>query len=268
MLTEAQKELFHEKGYLLLPQIIAKESRGFEDFVWNCLSELHGIKKNDPSTWNKPGAWIGMKAYKEAKILKRIGTDRVCNAIDSLLGKATWKKPNHWGGFLINFPDTPSDEWYLPNAGWHVDYHFTNSPDTLFGIRVFVFLSKVSARCGGTLLVSGSHQLVAQFVRSLTEEEKKLQYAQLVKRFNTSNNWLRALTQDKVDSPGRIQKFMDQPQTVKNVELCVDQLCGRPGDVVLMHPWTLHTRSPHAGKHPRFMLAKSIYCQKEAIQVH
>lgn len=259
MLTADQKDHFFEKGYLLLPQLIAEVASGFEDFVWTCLSQLHGIVRDRPETWNVEAPWFGMKQFKDAPILHGIGTDRLCEAIDDLLGPGNWGKPPHWGGFLVNFPDTEPERWYIPNAGWHVDYHYTHDADTLFGLRVFTFLSEVKPRGGGPLIVSGSHRLIDKYVRRLTPEERSLKYARLRKRFDRSNAWMRRLTQEDEHEAGRNRALMEELSVVDEVEVRVEQVCGRPGDIMLMHPWLLHVRSPHGGDTPRFMLAKSIY---------
>lgn len=259
MLTAEQKDLFFAKGYLILPQIIAEAATGFEDFVWDCLAQLRGVRRQDPQTWDLDAPWVGLKKYKEAEILQGIGSDQLCEAIDDLLGPNTWDKPRHWGGFLVNFPDTDPASWYIPNTGWHVDYHYTHNEDRLFGLRVFTFLSESKPRGGGTLIVSGSHRLVARFASELTLEERSLKYALLQKRFLQSNPWLQRLTQEDEHQAGRVQAFMEKSHRIDDVEIRVEQMSGRPGDILLMHPWLLHVRSPHSGTHPRFMLAKSIY---------
>ena len=57
-----------------------------------------------------------------------------------------WDKPRHWGGFLVSFPNTEPAQWYIPNDGWHVDFHYTYPRDPLFALRVFTFLSEVKPR--------------------------------------------------------------------------------------------------------------------------
>ena len=54
---------------------------------------------------------------------------------------------------------------------------------------------------------------------------------------------------------------MARPAVVGGVAVRVVELCGGPGDVILMHPWLLHAASPNASDRPRFMLAKDIVAQ-------
>ena len=259
MLTTEQKQTFFDKGYLILPQLIAEAAVEFETFVWDCLGRLHGMRRDERQTWDVLNPWFGMKQFKEADLLQGIGTPQLCEAIDDLLGGGNWDKPRHWGGFLVNFPDTEPSAWYIPSDGWHVDYHYTHPPEPLFGLRVFTFLSEVEPRGGGTLVVSGSHRLVADFISGLTEEERTLKYAHLRKRFNRSNAWLRRLTEEDEHAAGRNEALMEKETEIDGVAVRVEQFCGRPGDIALMHPWLLHVRAPNAGTGPRFMLAKSIY---------
>jgi hypothetical protein len=39
----------------------------------------------------------------------------------------------------------------------------------------------------------------------------------------------------------------------------VAELTGQPGDVVLTHPWVLHSWSYNTGSYPRMMLTKNLY---------
>jgi ectoine hydroxylase-related dioxygenase (phytanoyl-CoA dioxygenase family) len=42
------------------------------------------------------------------------------------------------------------------------------------------------------------------------------------------------------------------------VRVSVRELTGEPGDVVLMHPRTLHTPAPNTGRDPRMMLVEIV----------
>lgn len=52
--------------------------------------------------------------------------------------------------------------------------------------------------------------------------------------------------------------LMEEEGRVGDVEVRVEELCAKAGDIVLMHPWVVHTSSPIRGNKPRFMLAKNI----------
>ena len=123
----------------------------------------------------------------------------------------------------------------------------------------FVFLNEVGPRAGGTLVVRGSQRLVERFVRGLTPEQRAQKYSLLKKQFNASDPWLAELTAGDVGATGRADRFQECVHEIHGVPVCVDDLQGSPGDVVLTHPWMLHATSPNAGDGPRIMLGKNIY---------
>ena len=263
MLTSEQKQAFHAKGYVPIPGIAGGAAEAFEAFVWARLEELHGIRRHDRATWDHPAPWVGMKKFKDAELLQSFTSAELCSAVDELLGPGNWLKPRHWGGFLVNLPKPgETGPWYIPTGGWHVDYHYTYEPNPLFGLRVFSFLSEVEPKGGGTLLVSGSHRVVADYVKELSSEERGLGYAKLRERMHASLPWFKSLTRGDERDPHRIPSFMEQGGRVGNVEVRVEPLCGQAGDVVLMHPWVVHAGSPIRGVKPRFMLAKNLYAER------
>jgi hypothetical protein len=46
--------------------------------------------------------------------------------------------------------------------------------------------------------------------------------------------------------------------TVRDVALRVVEITGAPGDVVVMHPWTLHSISPNESASPRLALSSHV----------
>ncbi len=265
MLSREQKQTFFSRGFVHLPGIAGTRASEFEAFVWARMEELHGIRQDDRATWNRPGPWVGMKNFKDAELLQSFTTADLCSAIDALLGPGNWKKPRHWGGFLVNLPKSEEEGlWYIPTSGWHVDYHYTHDPEPLFGLRVFSFLSNVEPQGGGTLVVSGSHRVVADYVRTLSTEKRSAGYAKVRDRMHASLPWFQRLTEGNERGPNRIPTLMEESGRVGDVEVRVEQLCGKPGDVVLMHPWVVHTGSPIRGDKPRFMLAKNLDAESVA----
>jgi len=137
--------------------------------------------------------------------------------------------------------------------------HFTHDPDQTIGVRLFTLLSDVEPRGGATLVVTGSHRLVERFVRGLSPTEKEEKFARLVDRFMRTDPWLEELAHGAVDAPERERRFLEDGACIDGFDVRVETISGKAGDGVLMHPWTLHARSPHAGDGPRFILAKDIY---------
>lgn len=262
MLTIEQRQTYYSAGVLHLPGVVTEaKAAEIEDFVWARLNELHGIDRDQPSTWQVDAPWAGLKDYKDHPLLQSIGSTGLCDVIDELLGADNWKKPRNWGGFLVKFPDADPAAWNIPDGYWHVDAHFTYDPATAFGLRVFTFLSDVPPRAGGTLVVTGSHHLVSRFVFRLTSEERSAGFAKLRDQFLAMAPWFRRLTQKNDGSDDRIRYFMDQESVVDGIPVRVEQLGGKRGDVVLMHPWVVHAPAPHCGSRPRFALAKDIFAE-------
>lgn len=263
MLTGEQRTRYERDGYIKLHQAFDPERvAAIADRVWTHLETHKGIRRDDSASWNVPGPWVGLKVLKEEELFLSLDSRKLRGAIDDLLGSGAWQRPRHWGGFLLNFPDCRPEQWNVPAAGWHVDFHYTNEPGTAFGLRVFTFLCEVGPRGGGTLFVRGSHRLVERFVRGLAPAERRRKYSALKATFNASHPWLRELT--SAEGPARVSRFMDRTREIDGVQVRVEQLCGSPGDVVLSHPWMLHASSQNAGTGPRLMLAKLIHTERSA----
>ena len=256
MLTPEQRSEIARQGIVRLPGAFAgSTARAMADRVWSYLEEHRGILR-DGTSWNVPGPWVGLKTLKDEELFQTLHSPVLTRALNDLLGEGNWKKPRHWGGFLVTFPDCRPEEWTIPAKGWHVDGHFTHEPDSTFSIRVFTFLSEVGPRGGGTLVVKGSHRLVRRYIRAMTPEQRQEGYSILRDRFNVSDPWLKDLTSGD-QNPGRTLRFTAEHE-IDGVAVRVEPLCGSPGDVILAHPWFLHATAPNSGPGPRFMLAKDI----------
>lgn len=262
MLTHEQRKTYQAKGYIRLPAAFDRAAaQSMEDFIWARLAELHGIRRDDPDTWSAAAPWIGLNRFKEDAVFQAVGSPAVCAAIDDLLGRGCWKKPRTWGGFLVKFPDPSHGDWTPSDTFWHVDFHFTHQPGTAFGVRLFSLLTEVVPCGGATLVVSGSHRLVERFVSAMTPAERSERFAVLRDRFNGSHPWLAALTETGADQAQRIQTAMKTAEIVDSVPVRVEELCGEAGDVVILHPWLLHSPSPNSSDRPRLQLAKDIFAE-------
>ena len=263
MLTKAQRAEYEERGFVRIPQAFSRaDAEAMADFIWARLADLHGVRRDDRATWTAPAPWVGLNRFKDDPVFAPLNNPATFAAIDDLLGADAWKKPRHWGTFLVKFPDRTPDEWTLPvDAHWHVDFHFTYEPGAPFALRVFTFLSEVSSHGGATLVITGSHRLVERFVASMTPEQRQAGYAALHERLHASHPWLARLTHERQPGLDRGDYFMNRDAVVDGQTVRVEELCAAPGDVILMHPWLLHAAAPNAGDRPRFMLGKDIYAE-------
>jgi hypothetical protein len=71
-----------------------------------------------------------------------------------------------------------------------------------------------------------------------------------------SDPWLKALAMG--GEAERIERFMECGHAIADIPLRVAELSGEPGDVVIGHPWLLHTGGPNCGDRPRFMRVQRI----------
>jgi ectoine hydroxylase-related dioxygenase (phytanoyl-CoA dioxygenase family) len=60
------------------------------------------------------------------------------------------------------------------------------------------------------------------------------------------------------DRGARVARFMTQVEEVDGIPLQVVENTGEAGDVVLLHPLTLHVAAPNNGVAPRFLLSGGV----------
>ena len=248
LLTDQQREEVHAKGFVRIQAFAADEARAMEDAMWTFLESIHGIDREDRSTW-KHTYPSGLQPHKKHPVFDPINSPELLATIDELMGKGKWESPPNWGQFLVTFPETER-VWDVPHD-WHTDYGFTESDDKLFGLLALIYVSNVTERSGGTGVISGSHRLVKQYVR--TQNKQALGKMKRVRKaLQTVNPWMKELCSEG-DPAERIERFMTQDTDCSGIPLRVVDLSGSPGDVVLGHPWLLHSGSLNCGNLPRMM---------------
>jgi ectoine hydroxylase-related dioxygenase (phytanoyl-CoA dioxygenase family) len=149
---------------------------------------------------------------------------------------------------LVTFA-VPGAQWTVPSAGWHVDSY--GPEHDLPGVTVFVFLAPVAERGGGTVVLSGSHQLFNRHIATTGTWRPAEVKAALASR----HPWLRDLwSEDRGAAPIAI----GDGAMLDGVQVRVRELTGHAGEVVLMHPRTLHTPAPNGLPAPRMMLVEIV----------
>jgi ectoine hydroxylase-related dioxygenase (phytanoyl-CoA dioxygenase family) len=177
-----------------------------------------------------------------------MATRQVCGALDDLLGVAGWQPPTAWGLPLVTFA-VPGAQWAVPSTGWHVDSY--GPEHDLPGVTVFVFLAPVAERGGGTIVLSGSHRLFNRHIATTGTWRPAEVKAALALR----HPWLRDVWRDdRRAAPIAI----GDGGMLDGVHVRVQELTGRSGDVVLMHPRTFHAPAPNGLPVPRMMLVEIV----------
>jgi hypothetical protein len=256
MLSESQAEAFAQWGFVRLPGAIdMADARAMEDRIWQFLAERFGMQRDDPATW-RSHYLSGLQPLKKDPIFAAIGGEATRAGLDAVMGEHRWKTPKNWGQFLVSFPDR-SQQWRLPDRVWHTDFGFVAPRDRVFGALLFAFLSEVPERAGGTVIIGGSHRLIADFVAD--QPAKVLGKMKVCRRaFMRSHPWLEALSSD-APCADRDANFLERDSEVNGARARVFELTGKPGDVILCHPWTMHATAPNCGSSPRFMSVQRIF---------
>jgi len=246
-LSASQLERFHTDGWIVMEGAFSPgDARAMQDAWWSELSDVNGIRRDDRATGHQPRS--DLKRAKRDPIQNRIATSRVRGVLDDLLGRARWTWPAHWGRVLTTFPQT--GPWRLPTRIWHSDSPFAWHREALNGVMVVSFIGTVAPRSGGTLIVSGSPQLLRRHDASLGEIERRRGD---IDHFHRSHRWLSTLTGHAPSPSDRTGYFIDDVVDIDGARVRVVELTGEPGDMVFCHPSIVHCAAPNCGENPRFM---------------
>jgi len=226
-----------------------------QDLIWSSLEQQYAIDRNDVASWNRVQLPHRVQHLRGNEVFQPIGGPNVIESINQLLGVGQWKKPWHWGQFLIGFPT--SSTFDVPHQIWHTDFGFETSQVDLTGVLIFSVISDVLAEGGGTLVIDGSHLVMQNFVQTLPKETRSIM-ERVRNAFYTSHPWLQKLTNSH-DPEDRIKYFMQDSNDIDGVPVKVSQIKGKAGDVVVTHPWLLHASSPNCTDQVKMMRVHRIH---------
>jgi ectoine hydroxylase-related dioxygenase (phytanoyl-CoA dioxygenase family) len=223
--------------------------------IWRLLTDKYGIQPDSPATWTVRQV-TGFQSLTRSGTFNSVEGPAVVDALDDLIGKGAWKSTGSWGAPLVTFPEHAC-AWDVPRGQWHLDFPARGSADRLPGIRALAFIAPVACRGGGTVVLTGSHRLVEQLVR--TSQAREGHSAQTRDSLAASHPWLRDLWSEAADQQDRVRRFIDEGVNIDEIRVRVQELTGVTGDVVLMHPWTFHAPAPNCGSTPRLMVSHSVF---------
>lgn len=179
-------------------------------------AERAGADLSRPSS---PRLTVGRQAGPPFTLLN---TERVWGALDHLVGKDRYDRAHFdaHGNFLLSFPGFTERRPSCQLLQWHVDNgyekrtHYTLADGNCAIIPIFL-LTPMFEQGGATMLMRGSHRWVArliQFMNRPISEAEMMCLWRAISRLNITENV---------------------------------SLTGEPGDLVLVHPLTVHTGSPN-----------------------
>lgn len=260
VLSEAQVEHFIEHGYVKLAEAIPREKAlAVQNYVWQQV-EKQGVLRNDRSTWTIPRVHL-REAY-TAPVFQECATQRLADAIEDLIGRDRWAKRDSytsdgWGWWPVNFSVGADRPWDVPTENWHWDgqqfRHFVDSPDQ--GLLLLCVFSDVAPQGGGTVVVDGSHHIIARYLQRFPNG---IEHKEALRDFKTSHPWIAKLVGQSTDeeqagNKSRIERFMSPQTDADGFRLQVVETTAEAGDVFLCHPFLYHATAPNVSGVPRFM---------------
>ncbi|MBM3264832.1 MAG: phytanoyl-CoA dioxygenase family protein [candidate division Zixibacteria bacterium] len=219
-LTRTQAAHFLERGFVVLnecfPREIADEWRAF------AFKRL-GYDPADPQTWIEERVHLP----RMQSVLIRDFAPKAWGGICDLIGgedRAATPDATWGDSFIINFKIGAGKPWIPPGPtlqGWHKDgdffRHFLNSPEQ--GLLVIVVWSDIEPISGGTFVACDSVGHIARLLAAHPEG------------------------------------MLPTGEFGATAQQCTDfaEITGRVGDVVLLHPFMVHSHSYNPSGRPRFI---------------
>ena len=240
---------FERRGVVRLPDFY---SRGDIDLManrlWADLERRCGILRDRPQTWTVVSP-AHFQALNRSGAFNALGSPRMSDLADALLGAGGWDDPAPWGGPLVTFP-TPAP--HLPRPPWHLDVGGLEGLRPLPVLRVFTFLEPALPNGGGTLYVAGSHRLAMEIEGA---GEGPVRSARVRERLRTEHPWFASLLTARSE---RVREFMNVDAQAGGHTVRLEEMIGAPGDLIIMHPGILHATAHNALDRPRIMLTEWI----------
>jgi hypothetical protein len=225
VLTAGQLEQFLTKGYVKLTGCFTPEAaREYSRHVWDRL----GYDPRDPSTWAEPSVHMAPLTDIDVRTFAPTAWRAACELIGGEDRLASGPKAYPWtDAFIVNLTLDSDQPWTGASPatpGWHVDgswfRHYLDSPEQ--GLLTIVLWSEVVHRGGATFVATDSIAPVARFLAAHPE-------GVLPGRAHFPYQELVAGCTDYVEATGDV------------------------GDVYLVHPFVLHTKSPNVLRRPRLI---------------
>jgi hypothetical protein len=185
-----------------------------------------GLSPQDPTGWKEPVVWASDLTGKGpfGDIMR---STRLAGALDDVCGTGGWTPRGALGTVPVRFPRLPPAE----DRGWHIDantvrpdgtYVCSGNPEVML---LLTLLSQVGPDDAPTRIRIGSHRDSAAVLAG-----RELDFVETA-------------------------RLVDAASTHRPLAYAT----GRPGDMYLVHPFTVHAADEHRGDEPRFMAQGPVF---------
>jgi hypothetical protein len=234
ILNDAQVQSFLDNGYLVVPNCL--DLAIAERWIDQAYERL-GYDRNDPSTWTKGIIWMDHQNQMAVRDLAPRAWDAILDVVggeDRLETQVMGLGPGHfttinsfeWSdAFIVNFHNGSDKPWQPPSAqatGWHKDgsyfRHFLDSREQ--SLLTVVLWSDMLHQGGGTFVAPDSVRVIARYLAEHPEGVHPNDF--------------------------RFQELIAQCTRF-------EEITGKAGDFVILHPFMLHASSQNVINIPRFM---------------
>jgi len=209
-------DAFVTDGFVRIEQAASREvADAARAMLWTQLK----LSPHDPGGWSEPVLWTadltGAGPFGEI-----VRSAKLAAALDQICGVGGWSPRGSLGNIPVRFPIAP----VIDDRGWHIDAN-TMGPDGSWGVSgrpqtmlLLTLLSEVGSNDAPTRIRVGSHLDVAPVLDELVDP--------------------------MAAGPVVAQASAGRP---------IVHATGAPGDMYLVHPFTVHAADEHRGATPRFM---------------
>jgi len=209
-LTGEQAEHFLERGFVTVRR--AFEPADAQQWLDNAWIRF-GYDRHDPASWAEKRIHLLSRSHVDARTFAPAAWGA---AMDLVGGESRVTLPWQWGdGFIANLGVGDDRPWQSPSrlaGGWHKDgdffRHFLDSAEQ--ALLTFVLWTDMLHKGGGTFVAADSVPVVARFLAEHPE--------------------------------GVLPEDFDYAELIAQCHDFVE-MTGEAGDVVLLHPYTLHATS-------------------------
>jgi ectoine hydroxylase-related dioxygenase (phytanoyl-CoA dioxygenase family) len=234
VLTEAQVQSFLEKGYLVVHDCL--DTTIANRWIDEAYERL-GYDKDNPATWQKDIIWMDHKNQLPVCDLAPKAWNAILDVVggeDRLESQVMQIESKHFStidssiwsdAFIVNFHKGADQPWQPPSAkvgGWHKDgsyfKHFLDSREQ--ALLTVVLWSDMLHQGGGTFVAPDSVRLMARYLSEHPEGVDPKDF-----------------------------KFQEMISECTQFE----EITGKAGDFVILHPFMLHASSQNVIGKPRFM---------------